>query len=192
MNRIVIVATVVTVLSSASAGTDSTTDTSRGWLGVITENLSPAVRVALQAEHGVVVSSVVDSGPADRCGIKVGDVILSVAGERIDATGDLRHAVRSRANQVVEVELLRQGRRLSVRAQLATRSDHRHGNLGSGLFELEDLDELRDMLSRGGPGLLFGRGSLEAEIDSLRAELEHLRQELEELRVQLRSRTRGN
>ncbi len=164
----------------------------RGWLGVVTENLSPAVKIALQIEHGVVVSSVVDSGPADVHGIRVGDVIMTVDGERIDAVGDLRHAVRSRPNQTVEVQLLRGGRRQRLRVRLGTRQDAGHSFPEGEQFELEDMRQLRGMLPKGHPKLVFGCNGLEAEIDSLRAQLEALRRELEQLRVQLRSQNRGN
>lgn len=193
MNRIVIIAAaMVSLVPPAAAGTDST-GSGRGWLGVLTENLSPAVKIALQVENGVIVNSVIDSGPADLSGIRVGDVIISVAGERIDATGDLRHAVRLRPNQTVEVQLLRQGRRQNLRVQLGTRPDSgERGIFDGGQFELEDMSELRHMLPRRGYNIPSIHASLGAEIDSLRAELEALRQELEALRSQLRLHTRGN
>ena len=51
-------------------------ETMVGYLGVGLENLSDAMKIALDLEHGVIVSKVFKESPAEKGGIEVGDVIL--------------------------------------------------------------------------------------------------------------------
>lgn len=183
------------VLAASPVLADTDADSSRpgrGWLGVVSENTSPAVRAALGVEHGVVVSSVVDSGPAAQAGLQVGDVITELDGERIEDAGDLRHVVRSLPERSVQVQVLRRGRRVRLTARLGSRQDRAFRVFGAEQFELDDLEPLHDVLRQIRPEVLLSRGDLDSEMDSLRAQLQALREELQELRQQLQSQGRGN
>jgi membrane-associated protease RseP (regulator of RpoE activity) len=174
--------------------TDSVADSSRparGWLGVVSENISPAVRLALGIDHGVVVSSVVDSSPAALAGLKVGDVITEVDGEQIDDATALRHAVRSRPERSVALQVVRRGSAQRLTARLGSRQSAAFRVFGPEQFELDDLEPLGDFLRAVRPHALL-EGGAGSELDSLRVQLQALRQELQELRDQLRSQSRGN
>ncbi len=72
---------------------------SRGWVGVQTREITPEV---LEAFHlpplsGVMVSGVILKGPAELAGIKPGDVVLSVAGKRVQSPNELLTAVAALA-----------------------------------------------------------------------------------------------
>ena len=59
------------------------------------------------------VDSVMDDGAAQAGGIKAGDRIVSIDGEKVVTFGDLHRVVRARPNKTVMVELVRQNQELS-------------------------------------------------------------------------------
>jgi serine protease Do len=77
----------------------------RGYLGV---GLQP---VALEDhQRGLIVLSVERSGPADKAGLLVGDIFISLGGKAVTDTGDVQTALESVAvGQPLEAGLLRGG-----------------------------------------------------------------------------------
>ena len=63
----------------------------RGWLGVSIQGITPdlAASLGLDQAKGALVSSVVQNSPADRAGIKAGDVIVGYEGKEINNANDL-------------------------------------------------------------------------------------------------------
>jgi serine protease DegQ len=57
-------------------------EVTRGWFGIEPQDLTPEIAQALavDAEGGVVILSVVRNGPADRAGIRERDVVLEIEG----------------------------------------------------------------------------------------------------------------
>jgi serine protease Do len=99
----------------------------RGWLGISIQELDQATREAfgLPAEtRGVLVGDVFKGQPADKAGIRRGDVIVSVAGKATETLNQLRNNVAAvRPGQTVPVELLRGGKKLSVRVAVTSRDE---------------------------------------------------------------------
>jgi S1-C subfamily serine protease len=59
-------------------------------------------------EGGVIVSGVVEGGPADRAGLEKGDLVVSVDGEPVTSLRELYHALwRRRAGDAVTLQVLR-------------------------------------------------------------------------------------
>jgi Do/DeqQ family serine protease len=58
----------------------------RGWIGVEPSDLSPelAETFDVKTQQGVIITGVLQNGPAAQAGIKPGDVIVSVAGKPVD------------------------------------------------------------------------------------------------------------
>ncbi len=67
----------------------------RGWLGMSFQDVSEAIRVAfgLEGTGGALVNEVNADGPADRAGIKRGDVIVAFNGQKISDAMDLRRLI---------------------------------------------------------------------------------------------------
>src|SRR5262249_41842952 len=75
-------------LSSASA--------KRAWLGVTTQELSDDLRDALDIKNdGVLVNRVVAGSPAERAGLRKGDVIISFKDRSVDSPSALADAVQT-------------------------------------------------------------------------------------------------
>lgn len=72
----------------------------RAVIGVRAVDITPELREQYGApkDAGILVGSVEDGGPADKAGVKVGDVIVSVDGDDVDSSGDLRQALRDKKN----------------------------------------------------------------------------------------------
>jgi serine protease Do len=69
----------------------------RGWIGVNVQEVSPSTREALgiKGNSGVLVSDVYKNQPADKAGVKRGDVILSINNIPVGDPNDLRNIVAS-------------------------------------------------------------------------------------------------
>jgi serine protease DegQ len=67
----------------------------RGWIGVEPRDLTPEFveNFRLAVREGVLITGVLQDGPASRAGLKPGDVVVSIAGQPVADTGQLLNAV---------------------------------------------------------------------------------------------------
>ena len=67
----------------------------RGWIGVEPNDLSPelAETFGVKAKDGVIITGVLQNGPAARSGIRPGDVITTVAGKPVGNVSELLSSV---------------------------------------------------------------------------------------------------
>lgn len=98
----------------------------RGLLGVLIQDLTPDVVDALDLDinAGAVVSSVAPDSAAETAGIEAGDIIVAVNGQDVRGSSHLRNTIGLiRAGSEVEIELLRDQRRMTVNAVLGSAGD---------------------------------------------------------------------
>ncbi len=89
----------------------------RGWLGVSVQPVTPelARSFGLDKQRGALVGDVMAQGPAEKAGIKRGDVIVSYDGKKIDDASALPTLVASTpVGKTVPVEVLRDGKSKTV------------------------------------------------------------------------------
>ncbi|MBI5015118.1 MAG: DegQ family serine endoprotease [Deltaproteobacteria bacterium] len=89
----------------------------RGWLGVMIQEISPelARSFGLDEAKGALVSEVSKDGPADKAGLKRGDVIVEFDGVAVDRMNQLPRLVAGHApGSGVKVVVLRDGKKNSV------------------------------------------------------------------------------
>ena len=73
----------------------------------------------LDATQGVLIADVTPGSPAEKAGIKRGDVVLKIDGQVVDSTGRLRNVVATAGKgATVEIEVLRGADRETVRVNL--------------------------------------------------------------------------
>ncbi len=93
----------------------------RGRLGIGIQNLTPdlAKALGLEEDSGAVVTQVEPGSPAEKAGIRAGDVIIAVDGKRIRSSADLRNRIGLvPVDTEVELALIRDGRKETVRARV--------------------------------------------------------------------------
>jgi serine protease Do len=82
----------------------------RGYLGVLIQKVTPEIAESLGMErgYGALVANVSKAGPADKAGVKVGDVIVEFDGKEIKDSGDLPIIVaRTPVERKVRMKVLR-------------------------------------------------------------------------------------
>jgi serine protease Do len=103
-----------------------TGEVSRGWLGVGIQNLTPelAEYYGLDQKEGVLVTQVYEGDPADEAGIKEGDVVVGIGGKEVKTSRELSRLVaEAGVGNKLQISLIRDGRKKTVRVKLAKRSD---------------------------------------------------------------------
>jgi membrane-associated protease RseP (regulator of RpoE activity) len=148
----------------------------RAYLGVSLKNISPELREHFGApkDAGVMVESVADDSPADRAGVKVGDIILSIEGKDVASSGDLRKGLREKKEgDSVRLEVLRGRARQSIVATVKEREQPR----------LLQLDELPTMM--GSPEFRARIGRLGGDCSELQSRIKELETRLKDLEKKL-------
>src|ERR1700756_3567739 len=82
----------------------------RGYLGVLIQKVTPEIAESRGMEHGygALVANVSKDGPAEKAGVKVGDVIVEFDGKEVKDSGDLPIIVaRTPVDKKVRMKVLR-------------------------------------------------------------------------------------
>lgn len=164
------------------------------WLGVYSQELTTGLRDGLDyTGKGVLVSGVFPDSPADRAGLRKGDVLLSFNSRTVTTPTELANMVRAmKPGQTASLGVVRDGARRTLSAKLAERSesdetamprmemndddrdsrdpaedDSEHGSPRAHVFKFKTGPEGvgRDMMR------MMGRGRLGVRIESLSPDL---------------------
>lgn len=97
----------------------------QAWLGVTTQRVTEELRDALDLKgDGVLVNRVVIDGPADRAGIKKGDIITSVNARSVESPAELAETVQGlTAGANASVRVLRRGATQTFNVKLGERPE---------------------------------------------------------------------
>jgi len=93
----------------------------RGWLGVYIQDVDKdlASSLGLDTPAGALIAQVIPASPADKSGIKPGDVIVRFNGKPIKDSGDLPHQVGLLApGETGRAELIREGKRRTLTVEV--------------------------------------------------------------------------
>lgn len=94
----------------------------RGWLGVTIQELTPELsqKFGLKNGKGALVGDVAKSSPAEKAGIRRGDIILEFNGKAVKDVGNLRNMVaESKIGSELNLSILRGDKEYSVRVVIA-------------------------------------------------------------------------
>jgi serine protease Do len=95
----------------------------RGWLGVVIQEVNKdlAESFGLEKPAGALVAQVLEDGPADKGGLQVGDVILSLNGRPIIMSADLPHLVGGlKPGEKADLDIVRDGSRKKLSVTIGT------------------------------------------------------------------------
>jgi Do/DeqQ family serine protease len=93
----------------------------RGYLGVGTEDMSPdkAARLGVPFQAGALVNFVHPGSPAAAVGLRPNDVIIEVAGHRVDGNATLQRVIQSQSpKDWADIVYLRGGRKVAAKVQI--------------------------------------------------------------------------
>ena len=93
----------------------------RGMLGVVTQGLTNELAQAfdLDRSSGALVSRVLEDSPADRAGLRSGDIITAVNGREVENPMSLRNAVGMlRIGDSLKIDIIRDGHRKTLKASI--------------------------------------------------------------------------
>jgi serine protease Do len=98
----------------------------RGYLGVLIQKVTPEIAESLGMDrgYGALVANVSKDGPAEKAGVKVGDVIVEFDGKEVKESGDLPLIVaRTPVDKKVRMKVLRDKKELSLNVAVGELKD---------------------------------------------------------------------
>ncbi|MGF6536360.1 serine protease DegQ [Paraburkholderia sp. GAS206C] len=102
----------------------TTGSVTRGWIGVEPQDVTPEIAESfgLEQKSGAIVAGVLKNGPADRAGIKPGDILVSVDGQDItDTTRLLNLIAQIKPGSNAKIHLVRKNHEMDVDVMIGKR-----------------------------------------------------------------------
>jgi serine protease DegQ len=96
----------------------------RGWIGVEPQDVTPEIAESfgLEQKSGAIVAGVLKGGPADKAGIKPGDILVSVNGQDItDTTRLLNVIAQIKPGTDAKVHLVRKNKEMDLTVMIGKR-----------------------------------------------------------------------
>jgi len=128
----------------------------RGWLGVGIQNITPelAKSLGIRKTEGALISSVESHGPADKAGLRRGDLIVELAGKKVvDSTGLRNKVAETAPGTAVEVKIIRDDKERALSVTLGEYKEKKivkkteYKNVLKGVTVQELAPSLRDKLN---------------------------------------------
>jgi serine protease Do len=98
----------------------------RGWLGVSVQDISEdiAKTMKIKDKNGVLISDVFEGDPADKAGIKSGDIVTEIDGKPVKDTHELLLVVSGlRIGETIKIKIVRDGQEKVLPVTIAERTD---------------------------------------------------------------------
>jgi serine protease Do len=172
--------------------------TRRARLGVRTQDLNDQLGeyFGVTDGSGVLVIEVIEDTPAAKAGVRAGDIITQVDGERVENSSELREDLAGKDEGEVRITILRKGSPYSLTAELEKSREPRyfsfrdHPGEHGRQFEWHDNEghEYRWFNDEDGPRRQFLD---DGDMDELREELREMQRELSKMRRELRDTDSG-
>ena len=96
-------------------------EVTRGYLGVMIQNLTPDLRESfgLKENEGVLISDVIEGSPAEKAGLKRGDVVIQFNGKKVKDVSEFRNMVAlTPPGTKVKILVMRNGKRREFKVVL--------------------------------------------------------------------------
>jgi len=95
----------------------------RGWVGVSAQDMTPALAESLGIDsQGLLISGVLEDGPADKAGLAPGDLVMEVDGEQaVSSLRILKHIAAKRPGDTLSFRIERSGKPMELEVTVAER-----------------------------------------------------------------------
>jgi serine protease Do/serine protease DegQ len=93
----------------------------RGWFGVTAQDMTPDLAQALRTKQseGAIINEIEPGSPADRAGLRKGDLVLAINGKALRGSGDLRNQLGLIAvGEEVALKIFRDGKPLDIKGRI--------------------------------------------------------------------------
>lgn len=176
----------IKIYSHDSRDDESKPSQAKGYLGVQVQDVTRSLQRArnLPTEEGALINSVEPDSPADRTGLRRGDVIVEVDGQKIGDSADLIRVVRGlEPGNRVRITLWRSGSLRTITTPLAERPNTPPQIKG---LPGGDDDDMAWTTPAPMPGMGGNPAEMQREIKDLQDQVRQLQEELRALRNELR------
>ncbi len=91
----------------------------RGWLGVVIQEITPEIAEAIGVKEGILVSQVAPNSPASTAGLKAGDIIVEIDGEKVRDVRDLQFRImKTPPGTEVKLSVIREGKTQLIKVKV--------------------------------------------------------------------------
>ena len=117
-------------------------------LGVVLSEINPHLRDDLKVDAGVLVDQVLSDSPAEKAGLKDGDIIVKMDGQKVESERDIRKMLKDLENtKPISLDVVRDGKTLKLTVTPEKRQQTILGNFGGNYIGV-DLQEMDSDLAR--------------------------------------------
>lgn len=160
----------------------------RPYIGVSLIDVSEELAANLGGEdHGVLINEVVRDSPAEKAGLKAGDLVVAIDGEEVYEADDIQDAIRDlEADEIARLDVIRDKKPQSIEVTVDVREDNFYSG-GPHILNIPDLPRI-DLDAPRMRGLYRSLDHDFGGFDSreFREDMREMRQELEEVQEELR------
>ena len=100
-----------------------------GQIGMVAQTITPGMAkgLGLPQDWGVIAADVTPDGPADKAGLKVRDVVLTLNSQTMQDAPQMETAIRRlKLSEVVDMTVLRDGQKINFTIPVIERDDDPH------------------------------------------------------------------
>ncbi|WP_041434281.1 Do family serine endopeptidase [Thermocrinis albus] len=124
----------------------------RGWLGVVIQDITPEIAETIGIKEGVLIAQVMPSSPAAKAGLRPGDVIIAINGEKVSEVRDLQFRVmKTKPGTEVTLRIVRDKKETDVKVVVgelpesppSAEAPQQTENLGLSLRDLTPTEQSR-------------------------------------------------
>jgi serine protease Do len=91
----------------------------RGWLGVVIQEITPEIAETIGVKEGILVAQIAPGSPAEKAGLKVGDIIVAIDGEKVREVRELQFRImKTPPGTEVTLTILRGGKEQTIKAKV--------------------------------------------------------------------------
>ena len=98
----------------------------RGWLGVVIQDITPEMAESLGVKEGVIIAQIMPGSPADKGGLRVGDIVVEIDGQRVGEVRELQFKImRTPPGKEINMKVIREGKEIGLRVKVGEMPEDR-------------------------------------------------------------------